>query len=128
MSLRLIMSMSIATFMLIQSGFSYAENGLVIRFGPCTAEAFMAAGTDAGDGNVKNLSVNCTTETSEKSQFNMYTTGIGGHEEYCVATIEKLESEDIVITPDADSNDPLNCLVEGDVKIIAEFLKTYSGM
>ena len=106
MSLRSMMSMSIVTLLLIQTSYSFAENGLVIRFGPCTAKAFMEAGTDAGDGFVKDLSVNCTTETSDKSQFNMYTTGIGGHDEYCVATIEQLESEDVIITPDADSNDP----------------------
>ena len=127
MFFRFTMKISILMLMIAQSSYVYAENGLVIRFGPCTANAFLEAGTDLGDDIVKDMNVNCTTETSDKSQFNMYTTGIGGHDEYCVSTIADLEQKKVKVVADPTADDSLNCQVSGNVNDIAEFLTRYNG-
>lgn len=103
-------------------------DGLVIRGGTCSADAFKnGSGVSIippGSNNIFDLSVNCTNATNKKQNFNAYTAGIPGPN-YCVATIADLERAGIKIKPDPTKTNPIHCLVSGDANKIAGKLTRY---
>jgi hypothetical protein len=100
------------------------SDGLVIRSGTCSAEAFKngsgVTSIPPGSDNIFDLSVNCTEATNKKQQFAAYTAGIVGGPPYCVSTIADLErvSAQVKKDPIVPGN-PLHCLVNGNAQKIA---------
>lgn len=97
-------------------------DGLVIRGGTCSADAFKSGtGVDVippNSDNIFNLSVNCTKATNKKVDYKNYTKGIPGTK-FCVSTIAELERIGAKIQPDPVKDNNLHCLVNGDAKKIA---------
>lgn len=103
-------------------------DGLVIRGGACSADAFKSGSgvsvIPPGSDNIFDLSVNCTTATNNKADFKRYTTGIP-NPTFCVATIQQLERLGAKIVPDPIKGNPLHCLVSGNAKKIATKLSRF---
>jgi len=100
-------------------------NGLVIRAGQCSAEAFKNGSgvhVSAGGKYISNLSVNCTEATSNPANYNQYLNGIGGYANYCVTTIDKLTRVMAKLSQDPVRGNPFHCLLSGDPKKIASKL------
>ena len=103
-------------------------NGLVVRGGACSANAFKeGSGVTVyppGTDNLFGLSVNCTTATGKKADYPRYTAGIP-HTTYCVATIQDLERVGARLVADPLDDRPLHCLLNGNAKEIAKKLTRY---
>ncbi|MDD1781666.1 hypothetical protein LRP49_10715 [Enterovibrio sp. ZSDZ35] len=104
------------------------KTGLVVRAGQCSATAFKnGSGVHVGsDGNtISGLSVNCTTNTSNKAAYASYLTGIGGYSQYCVSTIAGLNKAGAKVVTDPIPGNPEHCLLSGKASKIAGKLTKY---
>ncbi|WP_028025345.1 hypothetical protein [Enterovibrio calviensis] len=104
------------------------KTGLVIRAGQCSATAFKnGSGVHvASDGDtISGLSVNCTTNTSNKAVYSNYLTGIGGYSQYCVSTVAGLNGVGAKVVADPIKGNSEHCLLSGKASKIAGKLAKY---
>ncbi|WP_407334168.1 hypothetical protein [Enterovibrio sp. 27052020O] len=104
------------------------KSGLVIRAGQCSATAFKnGSGVHvSGDGDtISGLSVNCTTQTSDKAKYTNYLTGITGYNQYCVSTVAGLNGVGAKVEPDPLPNNADHCLLSGKASKISGKLAKY---
>ncbi|MDD1794532.1 hypothetical protein L4D06_03120 [Enterovibrio makurazakiensis] len=104
------------------------KTGLVIRAGQCSATAFKnGSGVHvSSDGDtISGLSVNCTTNTSNKSVYSNYLTGIGGYSQYCVSTVAGLNGVGAKVVKDPIKGNSEHCLLSGKASKIAGKLTKY---
>lgn len=117
------------TMLLIFSTGQAMADGLVIRGGTCSAAAFTNGAASVqpvkGDNYLSGLSVNCTTDTANKSNFRNYLDGIGMYNTYCVTTINSLGRANVKIQPAPVPGNDYHCLLDGKAKAIASKLTRY---
>lgn len=104
------------------------KTGLVVRAGQCSATAFKnGSGVHvASDGDtISGLSVNCTTNTSNKAAYSNYLTGIGSYSQYCVSTVAGLNKVGATVVKDPIPGNPEHCLLSGKASKIATKLTKY---
>jgi hypothetical protein len=103
---------------------SWAQGGIVIRAGACSADAFRSGSgvLDDGDGNIQGLSVNCVSETSDVKKYANYLNGIGGYNSYCVATTVAVGKAGGVLKTDKLPTNRYHCLLAGKAKNLANVL------
>lgn len=107
------------TILISYPPYSYA--GLIIRRGDCSAQAFEKGAELVDQGYIQGLSVNYTTKTSDKKQYNQFVQGIdtGANPQYCVAIDDNLTKKGVKITPDPIRGNPLHAKLSGKSKDIA---------
>lgn len=118
----LIAVLIVVTSIISFPGYSYA--GLVIRGGQCSVDAFENGAAFVQDGYITGLSVNYTDKTSDKADYQGYLTGIGGYNQYCVATSGDIEKVG-VIQLDPTKTNKLHALLNGKSKALAGKLTKY---
>ncbi|NHZ33329.1 hypothetical protein [Massilia rubra] len=96
-------------------------DGLVIRGGTCSADAFKKGAELSQDDTITNLSANCTSATNDKTKFAAYTAGIPGPN-YCVGTLAAVEKNSGKVKSDPKTGNPLHCLVSGKASKLAGVL------
>ncbi|CZF81434.1 hypothetical protein GCE9029_02607 [Grimontia celer] len=104
------------------------KTGLVVRAGQCSATAFKnGSGVHvSSDGDtISGLSVNCTTNTSNKAAYSNYLNGIGGYSQYCVSTVAGLNKAGAKVVTDPIPGNPEHCLLSGKASKIATKLTKY---
>jgi len=112
-------TMMLAVFGL--AGPCLATDGLVIRGGTCSADAFKTGAESAQDDNIIGLSANCTTASKSKSDYAAYTKGIKG-DKFCVATMQSIEKINATIKLAPLDDNKLHCLVSGKASKLANVL------
>ncbi|NHZ93139.1 hypothetical protein F2P45_29625 [Massilia sp. CCM 8733] len=103
------------------AGHAMATDGLVIRGGTCSADAFKKGAELAQDDTITNLSANCTSATNNKANFAAYTAGIAGPN-FCVATMIAVQKNSGKVKLDPKPGNPLHCLVSGKASELAGVL------
>jgi len=89
--------------------------GLVIRGGACSKAAFEAGAEHVSGKNISGLSVNCTTATNNKDDFDNYLNGIDQYNNFCVAKWPSLDTANITVVPDPVRGNRYHCLLSGNV-------------
>lgn len=122
-----IVSVAIAASTIMFLSPAYAtDDGLVIRAGTCSANAFKnGSGVTVSDDYVSNLSVNCTTDTNNKANYQNYLQGIAGYGQYCVATMKSIGIVGGKIKKDPVDGNPNHCLLAGKATELAKKLTKY---
>lgn len=101
----------------------WAQGGIVIRAGECSAKAFISGSGVLADGdNIQDLSVNCVSETSDVKKYTQYLNGIGGYNNYCVATTVAVGKAGGVLKTDKLPTNKYHCLLAGKASKLANVL------
>lgn len=91
------------------------KKGLVIRGGSCSKSAFEAGAEHVSGNNISGLSVNCTTATNDKNDFDDYLDGIDQYSSFCVAKWPNLDTANITVVTDKVKGNRYHCLLSGNV-------------
>jgi hypothetical protein len=119
--LRCLVIVTVITVTILISYPPYSYAGLIIWRGECSAKAFEQGAEYVDQGNIQGLSVNYTTQTSNKNQYNQFLQGIdmGANPQYCVATDDNLTKKGVKITLDPIRGNLLHAKLSGKSKDIA---------
>lgn len=119
--LRCLVIVTVITVTILISYPPYSYAGLIIRRGECSAKVFEQGAESVDQSYIQGLSVNYTTQTSDKKQFNQFVQGInvGVNPQYCVAIDDNLTKKGAKITPDPIQGNPLHAKLSGKSKDIA---------
>ena len=102
---------------------NWAQAGIVIRAGECSAKAFINGSGVLADGdNIQGLSVNCVDATSDVSKFRQYLDGITGYNSYCVGTTVAVGKAGGKLQADAVQGNRYHCLLAGKASKLAQAL------
>jgi hypothetical protein len=116
-------SMRILPVLCLLAACHWAQAGIVIRAGQCSADAFKQGSGVLADGdNIQGLSVNCVDKTSDVSKYRQYLDGIGDYNSYCVATTAAVGKANGTLKPDKQKGNPYHCLLSGKASKLATVL------
>ncbi|PUA26676.1 MAG: hypothetical protein B0W54_23335 [Cellvibrio sp. 79] len=98
--------------------------GIVIRGGECSEDAFSRGAELNSNGNLIGLSANCTTNTTDKAQYTKYLDGIA-NKKHCVAKWSQLELNGVKVEKDPVAGNRYHCRLSGKAKDIVKALGKY---